>query len=833
MRNSAGQGCPSQRRLTPSRHGCLKLFLCVWALMATLTLANAAPILNTGSPVGFFTNVASRLLSSELNLDLMRIQIYPTNQYTPAVHRLLQVAANIYDASTNRYYDNSTPLTPLPTVFQPVFDVENGNVYITNFVEVTDTSIFTNTLRSLNGGSNVVAALKPNDLLFGVPLIIGAKKSFPNFNEFAMQNAFQLTRKLQVTRTSPTALPNTYSYNQMLILSITNQLGVECWNSYNSDYTRPVNILVTNYLSVMLTNDENFSISTNFILSVFIQIINLTNSVWSGYNFYTPNPSFQIPLFQSVTVIPNSIYRFNVGGTRYLTANSVLPYETDVVMNGINYPQPHWGMLVTNNIQAIMVDVASGRIIDYVQLSGPDSSRDLTSEILGEYDTGNPSQDQGDDLWDTNRNNQGLPYGYGNQVGVSLGQYPPGAGSGTWDQTDPTLLQNEIDGFRAYFHLSLLHPGNPGESQTVALAQATNAFQAPYKPMATVYQHVTWQANDPLVHYIASDLQGAPGNSLDRNFNWPANLGQLNDRYMPWGGNRNKPSSDQNPYNFAIKDPLVSSSDYWDFPTNKFPTVGWLGRVHRGTPWQTVFLKATNILAAANGLAVWENWTGDLDATDAAAMAPVQDWHMASLLASLLNTNDFRSLFSVNNPDPNTWLVLFNGLTALTNNLSDLQLRFGLITPQFGTLVISSNSPQALTIANAIQSVRASQPGRFFSDLGDILAIPQLTEQSPFLNWNDGVQVSKGISDEAYEIIPSQLLSLLRADSIGSIAPVNGQRVVKFTGYDGHAYAIEVSSDLINWVSISTNCPVNGMFGFTNSAAPNANQQFYRSVLLQ
>src|ERR1039458_9673100 len=390
MTSSVGRGCPSQRSLMPSQPGWFRLLLCVCTLMATLTLANAAPILDTGSPVGFFTNVASRLLSSELNLDLMRIQIYPTNQYTPAVHRLLQVAANIYDASTNRYYDNSTPLTPLPTVFQPVFDVENGNVYITNFVEVTDTSIFTNTLRSLNGASNVVAALKPNDLLFGVPLIIGAKKGFPNFNEFAMESAFQLARKLQVTRTSPTASPNTYSYNQMLILSITNQLGVECWNSYNNDYTRPVNIFVTDYLVMTLTNDEGFSANAVMIVSGSLQIPNATNSDWPGYNFYAPNPSFQIPLNQSVTVITNSNYRFNVGGTPYLTANSVLPFETNVVMNGINYPQPHWGMLVTNNIQAIMVDVASGRIIDYVQLSGPDSSRDLTSEIAGEYDTGSP-----------------------------------------------------------------------------------------------------------------------------------------------------------------------------------------------------------------------------------------------------------------------------------------------------------------------------------------------------------------------------------------------------------------------------------------------------------
>jgi hypothetical protein len=42
------------------------------------------------------------LLKSELNLDLNKLQVYPTNYYTPSVHRLLQVAANLYDCTTNR-----------------------------------------------------------------------------------------------------------------------------------------------------------------------------------------------------------------------------------------------------------------------------------------------------------------------------------------------------------------------------------------------------------------------------------------------------------------------------------------------------------------------------------------------------------------------------------------------------------------------------------------------------------------------------------------------------------------------------------------------------------
>jgi hypothetical protein len=296
----------------------------------------------------------------------------------------------------------------------------------------------------------------------------------------------------------------------------------------------------------------------------------------------------------------------------------------------------------------------------------------------------------------------------------------------------------------------------------------------------------------------------------------------LNDHYSPWGGNPLYPPDPNTPndpnvvdaINLAVKDPLVYSSDDWNFPNGQTSNLDWIGQVHRGTPWQTIDLKSV-----VPDIATWANWTGDLDINDAAAMAPGQDWNLASLLVSLFNTNNLASLFSVNDPNPNDWQGLLNGLTGLTN-----------IPDQFDSVLISSNSSQASLIANAIQSERAVQPGQLFSDVGDILATPQLSEQSPFLV---GLNATDGISDVNYEIIPSQLLSLLRTDSVGSAGLTNCQMLVQFTGYDGHAYAIQESLDLVNWVSISTNYPVNGVFSFTNSAMLNAHQQFYRSVLLQ
>ena len=365
----------------------------------------------------------------------------------------------------------------------------------------------------------------------------------------------------------------------------------------------------------------------------------------------------------------------------------------------------------------------------------------------------------------------------------------------------------------------------------------TNAMQMPYSPSAIVVQDIVWQVNDPLVHYLASDLiNPAAGSGLQINQNWPGNLGKLNQRYQPWGGN---PATGMGTNLLAIKDPLVTCSDDWNFPDSQPLEISWLGRVHRGTPWQTVYLKAPDILSypnnfgfyGFNGPNLWANWTGDINTTDSTAIAPARDWHVASLLAGLFNTNDLRSQFSVNNPNSGAWQALLDDLTALTNNLSDAQLR-SLTPPQFGVIVISSNSTQASVIASAIETVRMSKPGRFFADIGDILAIPQLTVNSPFLNWNDNVQQQSGISDEAYEIVPGQLLSLLRADSIGSVVTANGQMVFQFTGYDGHCYAVDVSSNLMDWTSISTNSPTGGVFNFTNSPTLNADQQYYRSVLL-
>ena len=77
----------------------------------------------------FFTNAAIRLLRSRAeytNVNLctngtIYIPIYPTNFYTPSVHRMLQLAANIYDAGTNKTGFKPTSDFDFPSVFRPNF----------------------------------------------------------------------------------------------------------------------------------------------------------------------------------------------------------------------------------------------------------------------------------------------------------------------------------------------------------------------------------------------------------------------------------------------------------------------------------------------------------------------------------------------------------------------------------------------------------------------------------------------------------------------------------------------------------------------------------------
>ena len=782
-------------------------------LLAASAVAN--PQLDLTNPTGFFTNVAMAMFQQmdlhDFNGNLVTVTNIPIyedparfggtniNYYTPAVHRILQLAANLFDATTNRFIDGGP--TNYPTVFRPIFSSQNGIATIIGYEEVTSPDeAFLPTLSA----SDFIQAPQPVNSsinLEGVPWVIGARKGFPNFDEFSMVNALAVSRQLQFTNNTPMPIP-IWTTNQIYSLKITNTFGVEAWNSYTNDYGRPLRLVVSNAMSIVITNQFGLSL---------LEVTNLSFgtdtdlSGWPGWSERLSDASFIVPLVVS-RIYTNGIYD--------QTGNSPLtpPLWAAAFV-------PRLWMVLQLKLQYVLIDTSANRVIDFVNLLSTQPAVDITPTLSG---GANGQQNNSlDEQWDTNLLN-GFPIGILNQISAS-------EGGSAWQMVDWNDTPANILSAQSYFRKCLYN-------------YITNNFYAPYTPHKTIYQRISWQANDPLVHYTVADLTSTNGILAQFNgvstFAAPplTNLTNLNFTYQPWGGYHLPGGGplQSTPFNYdwRVKDPTVEQSDDWNFPTGESLAFEWLGRVHRGTPWQTVYLKYSN--TTAQDWVYWDNdnvliTNGNFIFVDATFTHPNNDWHLASLWTQWLNTNDLSALLSINNTDPNAWAARLEGLTALTNSAP------GELDP----IIISSNSPQDGFIAQAIQTARANTasatgivfPNHAFQQVGDVLATPQLSSVSPFLNtFGLNTLAANGITDEALEKIPTQLLPLLRFDSFGQIIPANGRLEMSFSGYDGHTYAVEASSNLTDWVIISTNSPSGGNFGITNTAI--SGQQFYRSVLL-
>ena len=304
------------------------------------------------------------------------------------------------------------------------------------------------------------------------------------------------------------------------------------------------------------------------------------------------------------------------------------------------------------------------------------------------------------------------------------------------------------------------------------------------------------EANDPLVHYLASDM--GPSFQMNTQIEYnnsisnvppptgqPFTLGQLNYNFQPWGGNPNNaaaanqitwPSTEPEAFDFSERDPQMFTSDDWDFPTNKLPTVGWIGRVHRGTPWQTVYLKSPDFLrkningngGVIPGTSAWAQWTGDNAVTynqyfDAINSAPVQDRLLFDLFTTAVNDNATRGQLSVNqsadqydpvnNPAAGlaAWSAVLGGVVVPgTTN-------YTVISPA-GANGVNSSLGFVVTNINYTRNQFTNLDGLVgtFEHKGDILAAPALTIASPYLPLN------AANNDEAYEWLPQQIMSLLK-----------------------------------------------------------------------
>jgi hypothetical protein len=379
-----------------------------------------------------------------------------------------------------------------------------------------------------------------------------------------------------------------------------------------------------------------------------------------------------------------------------------------------------------------------------------------------------------------------------------------------------------------------------------------NRIQVGFNPVGEIHLTDRRMANDPMVHYTKEDLQPGGvvytypegywkfyadvyhdrrpemfrGLQLDpaisegriaeasgdflvtyvNRTNRVAAPSKYINAYAPWGVSANLGTGIVSPaldVDMAYKDPLVTNSAAWSFPTptNALASVGQLGRIHRGTPWQTVYLKSAiaNIEADSEGHIAdrhhWKWWSGSY------GTHPTNDWALLDTFSTALTENAARGQIGVNQTNLSAWSAILSGVPVLRrlnsdgtnlvatvldpaggNGASFVQkivagytingvFRRGIVSgfvhtngwPGDPLLTVTGPDGNPLILPKA----RRSLPR--FQSVGEICSVETLSVGSPLLENVEYDESNPGrtfrpVSDEVVERIPQQILSLLKAE---------------------------------------------------------------------
>jgi hypothetical protein len=859
--------------------------------------------------VEWFTNAAHRILLSEFTNGLP-FRPPGLNSYTPGlavhgltvvrdgnrryltnysydaqVHRAMQVAANIYDGANNRFLGPVSDQISFPSVFRPIFYEDSrspGVLRLHGYQEILGGKPSFLTSRPWvtpdQATNNLDLSLPEEDKtsragfnVFGMPWVVGAKKGLPHFNEALWQTIILPTRRLAVRRPNvqaklgPNELPFEdanqagFTTQYQYVITLTNVVGAEAWNSYARAFKRPVRIFATNVMDVALT-DETASPQSELIFRrrESLSADQLINRPWKASETiaaaFTTNagPGRFIQFPPAVPMVANKVpggYALSTSFIYDVRNREALPLSRTNVgwmpVNAANasYLTPILSVYVTNNLVFSINDEESGRLLDIVTLR----SVMVRTNILSVLSQLTPSEQVGGlvdggfggtgatmgQFWRTNLLQNSRTRGMDNQLRASLGLITTGVDlwrSPLGGSFTTQMKNSEIEGLKYFL------------GQTNGLnANAANKFgaslvaQIGFNPSPAIYLNDRRMANDPLVHYTMEDL--APGFLLYSSTGYaeikdesggvrPPQITPVQapdpkamvfdvgrrpkaiNPYAPWGTNANLTGAPPNAstnnsntaFDYAYKDPLVRSSDDWNFPagTNAFfryAGIGQLGRIHRGSPWQTLYLKSK---AARNlddsrsvmqdryqgGIPSWGSWAGNR------RTAPTNDWKYLDLFTAAYNENAARGQLGVNQTNVAAWSAVLSAVPLLRNTdagrLDDPQPFFlepgspemreimtgrfsgsetknGITTnffyPGVQTLFVPPNFTSATSVDMFSPYTQSPVP-----NLGSILQVPMLSDKAPFLRTDLDWSKIRNISDEVLERLPQQVLSLLRAD---------------------------------------------------------------------
>jgi len=557
---------------------------------------------------------------------------------------------------------------------------------------------------------------------------------------------------------------------------------------------------------------------------------------------------------QRILFPPN---RTNEGWVRVTSAST--PYQTPVL-----------SAYVTNHLVFAITDQASGRLLDFVTLeSVMVRTNVLTSLALSSsVDPGGffgslpgaGTQATPQTFWQTRLVQGNRTQGIDNQMQVATGQMEireplwsnlnsPGGGGYLKQREDSIAGMN-------FFLYGI------GSAAALRDYASKTTVQVGFNPSPRVFMVDRRMANDPLVHYTRDDL--VPGYLLATD----GPLGSLGytefseelfagvpipsrpkivlttnavafdlgpqpkaiSAFAPWGTNANlgsaQPSlTNSTAFNYAYKDPQIRVPDDWSFPVGTNPVfryagIGQLGRIHRGTPWQTIYLKSLLPAPAPSTQSsvhkrytadplTWEGWAGNR------RTSPTNDWKILDLFTTAFNENAARGQLGVNQTNVAAWSALLASVPLLRNDGSDgpetmepFFLEPGspemqeMFTGRFDQTVSEGTNtfyfslpgiqslfvPPVVTIGNGIREVRTFSPDAEsalesvgpLQSLGEVLRAPMLSDRAPFLRvpgprMADSWSRNRSITDEVLERLPQQVLSLLRTDEPRFVIYAYGQ----------------------------------------------------------
>jgi hypothetical protein len=331
-------------------------------IIAFVLLASC-PSAKSQTALEFFTNQANALLQQQFGFGVTNIPIYstaaPSNAYSSSWHYWLQAAANAYDATT--------PAANSPSVFRPLFGWSSNALYIVGYTNVT-----TDFYAQIASGFKQIGdpTITTNDNVWGIPWVVGMKGNPPAFNEYSYVMDMQIERELLFARRLVgNGQPDTNMFpaytNQILFMSISNIFGVEAWNYSRSNFPDPVTLVISNDVSILLTNNYDWGTNCQLGLST-----NCFVESWPGWTGNGSDPSFIVPFITNVIPLPTAYW--SDSAEQFISLNptnseeSILPGD----LAQVGWPEHNWTLSISNNFMYALVDNRTGLLLDFVNLGG-------------------------------------------------------------------------------------------------------------------------------------------------------------------------------------------------------------------------------------------------------------------------------------------------------------------------------------------------------------------------------------------------------------------------------------------------------------------------------